>query len=555
MFERFMRLMRKIRKAGRNKTGDKQHGSDGPANDLPMERLDLGQREHLVQELNLASGLESNIRQIIDITGGSFDVTVRRFEAGTSETKAAIIYIDGMVDDRAIEDLVEKLTIDTFKTRVDLTDKQAVFEAAKDKLIPQRVIQEISSITALWDKVSMGDSAVLFDGYNRVLVVATRGWETRAIEESSSETTLRGPREAFIESLRVNTSLIRRRLRTPNLRIMSMNIGKLTKTEVAYAYIEGLTGNDLVKEVDLRLREIDIDGVLESGYLEEFIEDTPFTIFPLMHRTEKPDAVAAALLEGRLAVFTDGTPFVLVLPADLNYLMQAPDDYYEKFSFGTLIRMIRYFALATSILLPGAYVSVANFHQELLPTSLVMRIAATREGIPFPVVVEVLILEFLFEMLREAGVRLPRAVGQAISIVGALILGDAAIRAGLVSPGVVIIVALTAIASFSAPAYSLAIAARELRFIFIVLGGTFGLFGIQFGLFILITHLSGLRSFGQPYLAPFAPLILQDLKDSIIRVWWWGMCTRPKLMASKELKRQPGGQRPYPGKDHTPERK
>ncbi|MEW6230306.1 MAG: spore germination protein, partial [Bacillota bacterium] len=287
-----------------------------------------------------------------------------------------------------------------------------------------------------------------------------------------------------------------------------------------------------------------IDGVLESGYLEEYIEDTSFTLFPLMERTERPDRVAASLLEGRLAVFTEGTPFVLILPTQLSTLLQAPDDYYERLPIGSFIRVVRFIAFTMSVILPGFYVAVVSFHQELLPTVLLMRVTAFREGVPFPVVVEVLMMEFLFEVLREAGVRLPRAIGPAVSIVGALILGDAAIRAGLVSPAVVITVALTAIASFSAPVFSLAIAARLLRFIFIVLGGAFGLFGIQFGLLIMLTHLSALRSFGRPYLAPFAPLIARDLKDTLARVWWWRMTTRPKLDAFREPERQDEGHEP-----------
>ena len=228
-------------------------------------------------------------------------------------------------------------------------------------------------------------------------------------------------------------------------------------------------------------------------------------------------------------------------------LMQAPDDYYEPLPTAIFIRLLRYTALVTSLLLPGFYVAVVTFHPELLPTSLFLRIISTREGVPFPVVAEMLILELILEILREAGLRLPPAIGPAISIVGALILGDAAIRAGLVSPGVVIIVALTAIAGFSTPNYALSASFRLLRFAFTILGAAFGLFGLQFALLLTIIHLCSLRSFGIPYLSPLAPLILPDLKDSFITVWWWGMRSRPKLLGGREPLRQPPGQKPQPG--------
>ena len=281
---------------------------------------------------------------------------------------------------------------------------------------------------------------------------------------------------------------------------------------------------------------------------KEYIRDNPYSFFPDIFRTERPDRVAGAILEGRVALFTNGTPFVLVLPADLPMFLQAPDDYNELFPIGSFIRVLRFLAFLISIFLPGIYVSLLNFHPELLPIPLAITIQDAREGVPFPVVAEILFMEAAFEVLREAGIRLPRAIGSAISIVGALILGEAAIRAGLVSPGVVIIVAFTAIASFSAPVFSLAITARLLRFGMIFLGAAFGLFGIQFGLLALIIHLVSLRSFGHPYMAPYGPFILQDMKDSILRMPSWSHIKRPKLLGYREPFRQRPGQQSRTGK-------
>jgi spore germination protein KA len=366
--------------------------------------------------------------------------------------------------------------------------------------------------------------------------------------EPESETTIRGSRDGFVENLRVNTSLIRRRIRSPNLWIESMNIGSLTKTEVAYAYMKGLVGEEILEELRSRLERIDIDSVFESGVIEEFIEDQPYSFFPTVFRTERPDIIAAGIVEGRVAIFTSGTPFVLMVPADFPMFLHAPDDYNEIFPIGTFLRILRFGAFVLSIFLPGLYVSVINFHPELIPTSLLLTIQRTREGVPFPVIAEILIMEFAFEFLREAGLRLPKAIGPAISIVGALILGEAAIRAGIVSPGVVIIVAFTAITSFSAPTFSIAISARILRFLMTILGGAFGLLGIQLGLLVLLINMVSLRSFGYPYMAPFGPFIWQDMKDNIIRAFWWQHDLRPRLLGFREPRRQRPGQKPRPRK-------
>ena len=251
-----------------------------------------------------------------------------------------------------------------------------------------------------------------------------------------------------------------------------------------------------------------------------------------------------------MAILSNGTPFVLVLPADFIMFIQAPDDYNELWPIGSLVRILRLFSYLIAVFLPGIYVSVLNYHHELLPTPLLLTIQSTREGIPFPIVAEILLLDVTFEILREAGVRLPRAIGVAISIVGALILGDAAIRAGLVSPGVVIIVASTAIASFTNPSFSMAIAGRVLRFIITILGAVLGLLGVQLGLLLLLVHLVSLRSLGHPYIAPLGPIIREDLKDAVTRDFWWRMTRRPKLLGFQEPGRQRPGQAQRPPREH-----
>lgn len=279
-----------------------------------------------------------------------------------------------------------------------------------------------------------------------------------------------------------------------------------------------------------RLDRVDIDSIQESGQLEELIEDAPLSPFPTMARTERPDRVAGALLEGRVAVLIDGTPFVLIAPATLMMLLSTPEDYFERFYAGTLVRIVRVTAVLISLLLPSLYVAVTTFHQEMLPTPLILSIAAQREGVAFPAFLEALIMEAMFELIREAGIRLPRVIGPAISIVGVLVLGDAAIRAGLVSPIMVIVVAATGIASLATPAFSFAIGMRVLRFVFLGLSAFMGFFGLATGMFALFGHLAALESFGLPYMAPIAPVVDAALKDAIVRAPWWTMKERPSLL-------------------------
>ncbi len=515
---------------------------------LVNDGMTISERIKAVDELALTRDLATNLRNMKEIIGASDDVGIREILITRQRIRAALVFVEGLVDSTAIESAIDNLTLETFQIARDGAKVEPLDTAIRDILISQKGIKTVSDFVGLWTEVSLGKTGLLVDGEGTCFVIDSQGWRSRGIEEPPSEPVIRGPHEGFVESIQVNLSLIRRRIRTPHLHVRILAIGRLTQTTVAYVYIKGLADDGLVQEVKHRLERIDIDGVLTSGYLEDFIEDTPFTIFPLVLNTERPDRVAAHILEGKVAIFTDGTPETLIVPVTLIATLQAPDDYYERATIGSFIRFVRIVAYTTAILLPGTYVALVNFHQELLPTALLLRVASFREGIPFPVVAEILVMEFLFEVLREAGVRLPRAIGSALSIVGALILGDAAIGSGLVSPSVVIIVALTAISSFSAPTFSAAIAGRLLRFVFIILAGTFGLFGLQFGLLVLITHLNSLRSFGEPYLSPMTPLILSDLKDTFIRAPWWRMVYRP---GGRERKRQDIGQRPRPRPDES----
>lgn len=392
-----------------------------------------------------------------------------------------------------------------------------------------------------------GNTVLLLDHCEEALIFSTKGGEKRSVDEPQTETVVRGPKDGFIESIAVNKALIRRRIKDPMLRMKGMQIGVRTKTNVEVTYIEGLVKDGLVEEVLERLRKIEIDAILESGYIEELIDDAPMSPFTTVQATERPDKVAAALLEGRVAILVDNTPFALLVPTHFWQFLEAADDHYTHFWIGTFFRLIRYIAFVISLTLPAIYVMLVTFHQEMIPTPLAITIAAGREVIPLPALMEALVMELAFELMREAGLRLPKPVGQAVSIVGSLIIGQAAVEAGLVSPIMVIIVATTGIASFAIPNYSASFSIRLVRFPILIASGTLGLLGFATVFVVLLIHAISLRSFGEPYLSPIMPLNGSDAKDTIVRVPLWSMNTRPSE-AKGDQHREAEDQKPSPNR-------
>ena len=341
--------------------------------------------------------------------------------------------------------------------------------------------------------------------------------------------------------------MVRRIINNPNLWVESMKIGTVTNTDVSIMYLNGIVDDKVVKEVRKRLKSIHIDSILESGYIEQLIEDQAMTPFPTINNTERPDMVAGNLLEGKVAIFINGTPFVLLVPALFIQFFQSVEDYYNRFDIASATRFLRIVVFMISLVGPALYIAATTFDQEMIPTQLLIAIAAQRETVPFPAFIEALIMEITFEILREAGIRMPKAIGSTISIVGALVIGQAAVQAGIVSPAMVMIVSITAIASFATPSYSIAISARLLRFGFMVSAAILGLYGIILALFILIVHLCSLRSFGVPYMSPLAPFIPSEIGDTIIRRPLWAMDKRPKLSSnSKNPNREEDNQKPQP---------
>ena len=515
-----------------------------------LKKTSLTESKNSPQDVNdfIEANLDKNIERIEKDTGKSSDIVIRRLNLGVEKkVKSAILYTEGLIDSNNLNEVLESLLNDAENSSIKkaLQDFPNVMEGIKENVIVVGSINEIANVEELFTHLLSGSAILLIDGVSQGLAIQIEGWEKRGVEEPQSQTVIKGPKEGFTENLRTNTTLIRRRIKSPDLWIDSIQLGRLTKTNIAIAYIKGIVNDKVVNEVHERLGRIKIDSILESGNVEELIQDETFTPFPTIFNSERPDAIAAGLLEGRVAIIVDGTPFVMMVPCFITDFFQSSEDHYQRADMATLLRLLRYLCFFISLLGPALYIAVLTFHQEMAPTQLLISLAAQREGVPFPTFVEAIAMEVAFEILREAGVRMPRAVGQAMSIVGALVLGTAAVEAGLVSAAMVIVVAITAIANFVIPSINLAITVRILRFGMMILAATFGLFGIFIGLIIMVIHLCSLRSFGVPYSAPMAPFIVKDQKDAIFRFPKWALSSRPQLLSHNNT-RESGNRRRKP---------
>ncbi|MGG0822495.1 spore germination protein [Paenibacillus turicensis] len=488
--------------------------------------------------LKLSTRLDDNMDYLKKELGQSADLVMKEIQLGKT-AKIAVIYIDGLIDTQVLHNsILYSLHEPTTALLIADQEPHHQLELLKTHLLVAGDVSVTKEIDPFLRDLMSGNVMVMVDGSYEAIRIGLPGWEDRNVSEPTSQSVVRGPMEGFTENLRTNTALIRRKIKDSQLWLETSQIGKVTQTNVSLMYLKNIADPELVKEVKRRLKQIDTDSILESGYIEEFIQDTPLTPFPTIYNSDRPDTIAAGILEGKVAIIVDGTPFVLLVPAFFVQFFQSAEDYYQRSDISTLLRFIRYLSFFITLLAPSFYVALTTYHQEMIPTSLVISLAAQRETIPFPAFIEALVMELTYEILREAGVRIPKNVGQAISIVGTLVIGQAAVSAGFVSSAMVIIVSITAIASFVIPEPGLAIAARITRFALIGLAGFMGLYGILFGVFLIILHLCSLHSFGLPYMSPFAPYRAADMKDSIFRFPWPLLKTRPVEDRPQDYRRQ-----------------
>ena len=491
----------------------------------------------------VSPALAENREMVRTLMGNSSDLMERSLYIGTNQLPAALFCLDGMAERTQVMTILESVAVRTQGVTLP-ADGAGTLLTALEQMIPSVMVRGVSVLGQVLDALLMGDTVLFVDGLTSALVMPTDGPPGRQPDEPLTEPVVRGPKDGFTETLSDNIALIRRRLRDDRLRVERMTLGERSRTRVVIMYMMGIATPELVQEVRCRVGRIQIDAILGTGYIEEMIEDDPFTIFPLLKVTERPDVVSAGLLEGKVGLIIEGSPHVLLMPSTLVAEMQSAEDYYHRWPISSFMRSLRYVYLLIAFLGPAFYVAVTTFHHELVPTNLLVTLIAAREGVPFPAVLEALMMELTMEALREAGVRLPKVVGQAVSIVGALVIGESAVAAGLVSPVMVIVVALTAISSFIIPLYAMSLAVRLLRFVLVILAGTFGFFGIVVGLMALFVHLVSLRSFGVPYLSPIVPPTAGDQRDVFVRVPWWAMRRRPQFMPAVDHRRSGTANRP-----------
>jgi len=484
--------------------------------------------------IKLFKNVDENIKNLKKMLDEPDDLITREFTVGQKNHKCAIVYIDGLVDNMSIQNnILKNLQINMGEQQLPDAPEE-VLDIIYQEKISISDIKEGKTLDDVSNAILSGDTVFFLDQLDVVLIIDTKGGEHRQIEEPQSETLVRGPREGFIEDVGTNVALLRRYIQDPNLRFKTHQIGRRGKRKLVVSYVDGIIHPDIVKEVNRRLKTIDMDDAPESGFIEEWIEDSRLSPFPQIQNTERPDATAKALLQGKIAILLDGTPFVLIAPLTLSNALQSAEDYNERWTIGTLLRGLRYLAAFISLFLPALYIALIAFHPGLIPSKLTFSIAASREGVPFPAFVEAVTMGITMELLREAGARLPKTIGDTIGIVGGLVIGEAAVQAGIVSPIMVIIVALTAIASFSMPTYSLAIAFRMIRFAFMIAAAVLGLYGIILVYIMINIHIVNLTSIGVPYSTPFAPSFFRDWKDLVLRAPITMLTRRPAYMDTND---------------------
>lgn len=456
----------------------------------------LKQPEQALQspQIYLHVDLDTNLKLLDDIFTSS-DFIIREVYLDEDRLiRAAICFLNGLVDEQLIGSLVLRPLLAQREAR-NIIDWS--MQELSDLVISSAQVDSSQTLAQVTKSLTKGLVVLLLDGQNEVLSIDLRAAQSRGVEQSESERVVRGSREGFTEILKTNVSQIRRRIHNPNLKVEITSLGSISNTEIAVIYLSGIARPELVNEVKKRLSKINTDAILESSYIEEFIEDGPLSLFTTIGNSEKPDVVAAKILEGRVAIVVDGTPFVLTAPYVFMESFQTPEDYYIRSFYASLLRLLRFVCSGISLLLPALYVAFSTFHQEMIPTRLLITMIAAREGTPFPAVIETLLFGFMFETLREGGIRLPTPVGQAISIVGALIIGDAAVSAGIVGAPMVIVVAFTAVASFVVNPQTEAL--TILRSLYTILAGL---------------------NLSSP----------SNLKDTFIRAPLWALDTRPTFL-------------------------
>lgn len=484
--------------------------------------------------------ISENLQFIKDAfcTDKNFDLMVREFKVKckNGDKQGFLIFYDGLVNkDYVNRDLLRSL----ITSGTNLPAEEVTEDIIYEKIIAQAPLSKIYEMQQIIDLVDFGNCAVFIDGCSCAFVADIKGWSARSVGQPVTEAVLSGPQEAFTETIMTNIGLIRKILKDSNLISRLVPIGSKSKTPCSLMYINGLTNKSLVEEVMRRLSGIDIEYLFSSAEVEMLIEESTFFPLPQVIKTERPDRAAAMLAEGKVIVLVQGSPFALALPATATDLIEASEDNYVRTEEANFMRLIRIFGILLSLFLPGTFIAIALYHHESIPTDLLFAIEATREVVPFPIITELLLMELSFELIKEASVRIPGAIGSTIGIVGGLILGQAAVSANLVSPILIIIVSIAGLGAFATPSVSLSRAVSLMRFIFIILGGFAGFLGLAAGVAVSLAALSGRTSVGVPYFSPVTPRYSRGIMKSIFIAPIWKREHRPSSLKTDNPRKQP----------------
>ncbi|WP_141500265.1 spore germination protein [Paenibacillus luteus] len=471
-----------------------------------------------IKKLN--TSLTNNQKEIEQVFSYCQDVNFQDWQYGASfQYEALSIYCASLASytTHLLQQALEHLAAYTSENWNSVTPEklEACMSISNTALQPFVVIDEYDKIL---DLVMNGYIIILFDQIGKALAFESGSTAQRQVTEPVNEPAVHGPREGTVENMNSNLGMIRQRLRTPDFKVEFLQVGKVIKNKVGFGYLDQAVNTNVLLEFRKRIVSIVDYEVLETSYIEDWIEESTLTPFPQVRYTERTDTATAALLDGKIIVLVENSPMIMICPALLVDFMGTAEDYYIRSVFATFIRFLRLLAFIIALTLPSIYIALSTFHPELIPTVLLLAIVDSREGIPFPAFVEALIMEISFELLREAGIRLPRTVGSAVSIVGALVIGQAAIMAKIASPFMVIVVALTGIASFAIPHYDMAIALRVLRFPYMIAASMLGGYGLMVVFLLTLLHLTCLQPLGEPYLSSLAPFKFRDLRDIFVRV-------------------------------------
>ena len=489
-----------------------------------------------LNQLSFEKNLDSNIKTMENVFKDDDTLVIRQFaNQNQIGVKCCIFFIDGMVNNEIVnENIILPIIVNNI-----LCPSNKLLEQIQTQVIVSNDVKNTDSFNDIVEAILYGDTVLFADGVCGALIISTKGWLIRAVSEPDTEKALRGPREGFTESIMINLSLIRRKLRTSDLKFKFKTFGTRSNTQACICYLDSLVDKKILKELDQRLSKIKIDGVIDTNYISEYIKDSPTCPYKTIGVTEKPDVVAAKLLEGRIALILDGTPMVLTLPFLFIENFQSADDYYLNFFFASFGRMLRILGFFISISVPAIYVALTTYHREMIPTSLALSVAESHQGVPLPTFVECVVMLFVFELIRETGIRMPSNIGQALSVVGALVIGQAAVEAKFVSAPMVIIVAITAITGLINPVIKGA--SILLRYTLLILTGILGFYGYFFGLIGVLIHLMNVRSFGVEYTSQITSYNSQAMKDNFIRAPWWLMKTRPLFEQKNNIRSSENG--------------